>query len=492
MRHDGTSWIASDALLNDGEHISIGTTNPTFSFECAEPASIDQIIISSTQNSGNLSLAAEAEGLPQLASGEANVSIGGQNLQTLVNGNDNIVVGFQSANNIQTGSANIAIGNGSLTGAVDVNNLVIGNNAGTRITGSNSFAIGHGALGGSNAPASSGLNNMAIGNNALSNLTTGSFNTMIGSSAGTLQNGVSNTALGYNAQSLSNSTQNTSVGAFSLYQSTGNNNAAFGYEAMLDNTTGNNNAAFGMQAMRENVSGIRNMAGGMYSSFLNTSGSFNTTLGFASGDFRTSFSNCVYLGCDSYGDIENLTNSTCLGFVSRGTANNQVRLGNTFVTSIGGFVNYTNLSDGRFKKNVQEDVKGLDFIMKLRPVTYTLAVNDLAKELDEDQTRDENGNKIVRNDASIQEARNAKEQIRYTGFIAQEVEQAAIAVGYDFSGVDKPKNDTDFYGLRYAEFTVPLVKSVQEIAAEMETLKKENEALREQLNEILLQLNKSK
>jgi hypothetical protein len=155
-------------------------------------------------------------------------------------------------------------------------------------------------------------------------------------------------------------------------------------------------------------------------------------------------------------------------------------------------VNYTNLSDGRFKKNVQEDVKGLDFIMKLRPVTYTLAVNDLAKELDEDQTRDENGNKIVRNDASIQEARNAKEQIRYTGFIAQEVEQAAIAVGYDFSGVDKPKNDTDFYGLRYAEFTVPLVKSVQEIAAEMETLKKENEALREQLNEILLQLNKSK
>ena len=34
--------------------------------------------------------------------------------------------------------------------------------------------------------------------------------------------------------------------------------------------------------------------------------------------------------------------------------------------------------------------------------------------------------------------------------------------GYDFSGVDKPKNDKDFYGLRYAEFTVPLVKAVQE------------------------------
>jgi hypothetical protein len=314
---------------------------------------------------------------------------------------------------------------------------------------------------------------------------------MIGQNAGVLQNGVSNTALGYSSQSLSNSTQSTSVGAFSLYQSTGNNNAAFGYESMLDNTTGNNNAAFGFQAMRENISGIRNMAGGMFSSFLNTSGSFNTTLGFSSGDFRSSFSNCVYLGCDSYGDIENLTNSTCLGFVSRGTANNQVRLGNSFVTSIGGFVNYTNLSDGRFKKNVQEDVKGLDFILKLRPVTYTLAVHELAKELDEDQTRDADGNITVRNDTSVQAARREKEQIRYTGFIAQEVEQAALEVGYDFSGVDKPKNATDFYGLRYAEFTVPLVKSVQEIAAELEILKEENAALKQQLNELINRLDNS-
>ena len=33
---------------------------------------------------------------------------------------------------------------------------------------------------------------------------------------------------------------------------------------------------------------------------------------------------------------------------------------------------------------------------------------------------------------------------------------------FDFSGVDPPKNEKDLYGLRYAEFVVPLVKAVQE------------------------------
>jgi hypothetical protein len=55
-----------------------------------------------------------------------------------------------------------------------------------------------------------------------------------------------------------------------------------------------------------------------------------------------------------------------------------------------------------------------------------------------------------------------KEAIRYTGFLAQDVETAAREIGYDFSGVDAPKNEKDPYGLRYAEFVVPLVKAVQE------------------------------
>ena len=40
----------------------------------------------------------------------------------------------------------------------------------------------------------------------------------------------------------------------------------------------------------------------------------------------------------------------------------------------------------------------------------------------------------------------------FSGFVAQEVEQEANRAGYDFSGVNKPKNDNDMYGLRDAEF----------------------------------------
>jgi len=41
------------------------------------------------------------------------------------------------------------------------------------------------------------------------------------------------------------------------------------------------------------------------------------------------------------------------------------------------------------------------------------------------------------------------------------MEEAARAIGYDFSGVDALKNEYDFYGLRYATFVVPLIKVVQ-------------------------------
>lgn len=60
-------------------------------------------------------------------------------------------------------------------------------------------------------------------------------------------------------------------------------------------------------------------------------------------------------------------------------------------------------------------------------------------------------------------------------FQAQEVEKAAQELNFEFSGVDKPKNKNDLYGLRYAAFTVPLVKAVQEQQTQIEQLQKEKE-----------------
>jgi trimeric autotransporter adhesin len=73
--------------------------------------------------------------------------------------------------------------------------------------------------------------------------------------------------------------------------------------------------------------------------------------------------------------------------------------------------------------------------------------------------------------------KNDIEKIKFTGFLAQDVERAARESNYDFSGVTVPKNDHDLYTLSYEQFVVPLVKAVQEQQAIIEFLKKQNDAL---------------
>jgi hypothetical protein len=87
------------------------------------------------------------------------------------------------------------------------------------------------------------------------------------------------------------------------------------------------------------------------------------------------------------------------------------------------------------------------------------------------------------------QSRAEKEKILYTGFIAQEVEKTARELGYDFSGVDKPQNEHSLYGLRYAEFVVPLVKAVQEQQKIIEEQKAEIEFLKNTLETSLKTLN---
>ena len=121
---------------------------------------------------------------------------------------------------------------------------------------------------------------------------------------------------------------------------------------------------------------------------------------------------------------------------------------------IGGQVVWGTYSDARIKRKVRENVKGLDFILRLRPVTYRLDIDRQQQLL------------YGRVDTNTWKGKYDIEQIRFSGFIAQEVEAAARAVGYDFSGVvppgDENETGTDLYTMRYAEFVVPLVKAVQE------------------------------
>lgn len=150
-----------------------------------------------------------------------------------------------------------------------------------------------------------------------------------------------------------------------------------------------------------------------------------------------------------------------------------MRFGNIGVNSIGGYSNWTNISDIRFKKGICENVPGLAFIMKLRPVTYYLDMDKIA------------GYNHTPDSLRLMDAEAMKGSMQQTGFIAQEVEQVAQSIGFDFSGVDAPKNENDYYGLRYAEFVVPLVKAVQEQQAIIEDQQKQINELKEMVQKLL-------
>jgi len=146
------------------------------------------------------------------------------------------------------------------------------------------------------------------------------------------------------------------------------------------------------------------------------------------------------------------------------------------------YFTWSNISDGRYKKNVKENVPGLAFINKLKAVTYNLDAKGLDNFLNKNRAnKNEPG---ANGKAFMDKALGDKEKNIQTGFIAQDVEKAAKEIGYDFSGVDAARNENDVYGLRYAEFVVPLVKAVQELSAKNDEKDQKIASLEARLNEL--------
>jgi hypothetical protein len=290
-------------------------------------------------------------------------------------------------------------------------------------------------------------------------------------------------------------TKNTAMGSGALRSNTfGYYNTAVGYMSLYINEGGKSNTAVGMYALANTSSGTNNTAAGVEALLENTTGVGNTAFGSYAGYYQSLLTSCTFLGRDAYSLTESITNSMALGSTSRVDASNQVRIGNSSVTSIGGYAGWSNVSDGRYKTDVQENVSGLDFILKLRPVNYRLDMNKLSAHLDEDRPRDREGESDSEQMTNADsQSRTQKASVVYTGFIAQEVEQAALSVGFDFSGIDKSGEENGgLYSLRYAEFVVPLVKAVQEQQAMITDLKDIVAAQQKQIEELMLKAGEGK
>jgi len=303
--------------------------------------------------------------------------------------------------------------------------------------------------------------NTAMGYYAMPSNKTGTGNTAIGIQAlKSSFSGSGNTAIGANSMfSDSTGLSNTAVGMESMYFSkTGQSNVAIGNRSMYYNSNAWGNTATGNQALYYNTTGIENTANGYVALFNHTSGSGNTAIGSFALNFDTTGENNTAIGIRAGVSKGNLTNATAIGASAIVNASNKVRIGNSSVTVIEGQVPFTTPSDGRYKYQVKEDVKGLDFIMQLRPVTYQFDV----KRFDAQQRQGQNDKNAVPASNIIQASYDEAAAIRRSGFIAQEVEKAADASGYNFSGIIKPKTAQEHYSLSYESFVVPLVKGMQE------------------------------
>jgi hypothetical protein len=404
---------------------------------------------------GIYALASNTTGLANTANGYAALGFN-------TTGFKNSALGYYSLYSNSTGSGNAALGWGSLY---------------ANTIGYNNSAFGTSAL----ESNTTGYENTATGFESLVSNTTGYENTAYGSYA--LNSNISgnkNSANGF--QSLySNTTgeNNTASGRNAMYNNTvGEDNTAIGSQALSGNVNGNNNSVLGGWAMINNISGTDNVGVGYFALSNNTTADKNTAVGREALQTITTGSNNTAIGYYAGNGLNgDRYNTTCLGYTTgwNTTNNNSVNIGNFSVGWIGGQVAWGNYSDKRIKNNIKENVPGLAFISQLKPVTYNLDIHkqyEIAMNGKKDDSADYPGKYDI-------------EKVTQTGFLAQDVEAAAKNIGYDFSGVETPQDGQGLYKLRYSEFVVPMVKAIQEQQTQIEELKKDNEELKNLVNQLI-------
>lgn len=254
-------------------------------------------------------------------------------------------------------------------------------------------------------------NNTALGNGSLNSNTTGIFNVAVGQASG-------------------------------FYNTTGQQNTFLGQDSGQKNTTGNSNTALGRGAGFSTTVGSANTSVGQGAGYYNVSGSNNTYLGEDAGANNLGNNN-TFVGQNAGFSVTSSSNCTTIGYNADCNAGNQVTLGNTSVTSLRCNVQtITSLSDERDKTDIIEIIEGLDFVSKLKPVSFTWNQRD--------------GGRVG---------------IKSAGFIAQDLLQLQkdSLIGENLDLVSDL--DTEKLEARYANLLPILVKAIQELKSEIEILK---------------------
>ena len=504
-------FFGSNAGLLNTKPGTIGIGNGalhkhTSSLYGAQIAIGDSSLFNFNNPGGGENIAVGPRTLYSTTTGSGNAAFGVSALERNINGIGNNSFGNYTLYNNIDGNYNSAFGHYALlSNTYGVKNTGIGSRAlHINSTGYENTAIGFESLYKNDSYFNSGLgtnslynntsghDNTAIGSYAMRGNTSASFNTSVGAfSLYSNTIGEYNTAVGYKAleQNVTNGA-NTAIGFGALQGNKSDENTATGFQALRDNSTGYSNVATGAGALLQNQTGHSNVAIGKRTLVDNISGSYNTVIGALAGNDDPNLSRNTIIGAQAH--IDNASGSTAIGHEATTNTNNLIVLGSPFIQFVGSYVPYTNFSDSRFKKNVHENVKGLDFILQLRPVTYQMDVQGLYNFWGTSPSGNGKTKPDEKSVAHIAEAIRKRESFINTGFLAQEVEQAAKNSGYDFGGVIRPQHEKDHYRIAYAEFVVPLVKAVQEQQKIIEDQNKKIDQQQQQIDLLIKEMQSLK
>ena len=482
--------LAGDALIGGYNNVFLGTQAGSDT-----TASIGAVMIGQATGGADMTTAAigsvgvGAQALNALTSGAGNTAIGYQAADTVTTGANNTIVGHSALATANAAAvSNSALGKGALGSAsssTTTGNIAIG--AGSLTGGSgnltNNIAIGDYALDDTAGNAQTGT--VAIGYQSLSSLTTGARNLAIGYSAmDALTQGDDNIAIGYGAMGALSTTdasdRNIAIGAYAMdgvSTLAAEDNIFIGHDAgggtwtsnlskrnvgigsyVMDGAlnAANYGTAIGYGALGAVTSGDANACFGYGAGGAVADGEYNSLIGTNAGGTISSGSHNVCIG--NVADVDTGARAGCIiigaGLSLNTASDNVVEIGNDTNSMTydldGGDITVT--SDVRTKRDIQDTKIGLEFINKLRPITYkTKPSSEFPEEFSVEIPSKESSNKV------------------WDGLIAQEVKEVMDEMDVGFSGWEEGINTKQ--RLAYGKLVMPLIKAVQELSQQVEELK---------------------
>jgi len=483
MYYNGTNW-ARLAAGTDGHFLKTqgASANPVWAAGASGGASdidgLSDALVennsiwlgndpSGTTDTASFSVAVGTTALDAITTGDSNTAIGYDALSVDTSGNQNTAVGAYALDANTTGALLVAVGKSALSANTTANNNVaVGYAAGLAITtGASNVSVGNNTL----EAVTTTSNNVAVGDGAL-RYHTGANCVSVGMQSSHYVTGNTNTAIGYQAllgaSGSSSGTNNVAVGANALdANTTASNNVACGQDALTDNTTGANNTAVGWAALADNTTAANNTTVGYYSLRAVTTGTTNAALGGNAGQAVTTGSEVCHIGQNAGTSPTTGNGTTCIGYNANSTSatvQHEMTLGNANLGTLRcQQTSITALSDERDKKQIEDmpEEGGLDFINKLKPRTFYWDM----REWYDDGVNDGSKMKPVHRSWKP----NSGQRM---GFISQEVQSAIEGLKYmeDSKIVSGTPEKLEFAP---AHLITPLIKAVQQLSAEVESLK---------------------